>query len=120
MKVRTDYVTNSSSSSFIIVTKVNKCQELTDYMKEEYGKYGVGLLDKYLVKGVAEDEYGECYFGGHYIPESVAEELDPNTDYLVAEYITWTTDGDSNGDDAWLNDHIPDKFKEKIYESDSD
>lgn len=33
MKVRTDYVTNSSSSSFIVVTKVNKCQELIDYMK---------------------------------------------------------------------------------------
>ena len=120
MKVRTDYVTNSSSSSFIIVTKVNKCQELIDYMKEEYGKYGVSLLNEYLIKGVIENKYGDYYFGEHYIPESVAEELDPDVDYLIAEYITWTTDGDSNGDDAWLNDHIPVKFKEEIYTSEPD
>lgn len=53
MKVRTDYVTNSSSSSFIIVSKINKSQELLEYMKEEYGKYGLRLLDEYLVKALS-------------------------------------------------------------------
>ena len=119
MKIRTDYVTNSSSSSFIVVTKVNKCKELIDYMKEEYGKYGISLLDEYLVKGTTVDKYGDgdLSLGGYYIPKDVAEELDTNADYLVAEYIAYTTEGDSEGDDAWLNDHIPEQFKEEIYES---
>lgn len=120
MKIRADYVTNSSSSSFIIVSKINKSQELLDYMKEEYGKYGLRLLDEHLVKGVPDDGYGETVLAGHYIPSDVAEELAPEADYLVASYIALTNDGDTNGDDAWLNDHIPDKFKEKIYESSAD
>lgn len=117
MKVRTDYVTNSSSSSFIIISKVNKSQELLEYMKEEYGKYGLRLLDEYLVKGIVDEDE---YLAGHYIPSDVAAELDPNADYLVANYYTWTTEGDTEGDDAWLNDHIPRKFKEEVYESDPD
>lgn len=117
MKVRTDYVTNSSSSSFIIVSKINKSQELLEYMKEEYGKYGLRLLDEYLVKGIVDEDE---YLAGHYIPSDVAAELDPNADYLVANYYTWTTEGDTEGDDVWLNDHIPSKFKEEVYESDPD
>lgn len=117
MKIRTDYITNSSSSSFIIVSKINKCQELIDYMKEEFGKYGLNLIEEYLVKGVVND--GEL--GGYYgIPDDVVAKLDPNADYLVANYVAWSNEGDTNGDDAWLNDHIPDKFKEFIYESDAE
>ena len=51
MKYRMDYVTNSSSSSFICVAKVNKTDDLVKEMKEEYGKYGISLLDKYLETG---------------------------------------------------------------------
>lgn len=117
MKIRTDYVTNSSSSSFIVVSKVNNCEELVRYMQEEYGKYGVRLLNEQLTKGVA-DEYGEL--AGHYVPDEVIDELEPDSFYLVAEYITYTNDGDTNGDDAWLNDHIPDEYKTEIYQSDPD
>ena len=44
MKIRTDFVTNSSSSSFIVISKVDRTDELVNYLKEEYGKYGLELL----------------------------------------------------------------------------
>ena len=120
MKYRKDFVTNSSSSSFIVVNKVKYNEELRKYMREDYGKYGERLLEEHVVKGVAKEEYGEYLLSGSAIPDEVAEGLDAESYYLVASYIHYTTDGDSNGDDAWLNDHIPDEYKEHIYESDPD
>uniref|UniRef100_UPI00140ABAA3 hypothetical protein n=1 Tax=Lacrimispora amygdalina TaxID=253257 RepID=UPI00140ABAA3 len=40
--------------------------------------------------------------------------------YLLAEFYTYTTEGDTNGDDAWLYDHIPEEFKDRMYQGDSD
>ena len=36
--------------------------------------------------------------------------------YLQASFIEWTNDGDTEGDDAWLYQHIPSEFKEEVYE----
>ena len=48
MKIRRDFVTNSSSSSYVCVAKVDLCDELREYMKEEFGKFGLRLLDEYV------------------------------------------------------------------------
>lgn len=116
MKIRKDFVTNSSSSSFICVAKVNDCPELREYMKEEYGNFGLNLLSKYVVNGshvknLASDfdEFREyCNWNGI--------EINDDSLYLQAQFITYTTEGDTEGDDAFLYNHLPDQYMDVIYE----
>lgn len=123
MKIRTDYVTNSSSSSFICVAKVNKTDELMEFMKEEYGKYGVSLMDKLVVTGkrMKEDinvtwRYEEYL---DYCKENGIQ-IDDTTLFLSAMFYIFDSEGDGNKDDAWLYKHIPDKYIEEIYKGESD
>lgn len=132
MKLRVDFVTNSSSSSFIVISKINYCADLVNYMKEEYGRYGERLLNelilemrdpsKYITEKVEQeiaiygDDTSAIDFDGYYVPKRVIETLKQGDQYLIASYIETTNDGDSNGDDAWLMDHIPSKYKEEIYQ----
>lgn len=43
-------------------------------------------------------------------------EISDSDTYLQPEFIICTTEGDENGDDEWLYNHIPDEFKEEVYE----
>jgi hypothetical protein len=117
LKFRSGFVTNSSSSSFICVAKIDKSDEFIKYFKEEYGKYGIGLLDEYLVSGEqikADDNYNYEELKD-YCRENGIELKDKDL-YLQARFIAWTTEGDSEEDDAWLYEHIPTQYKEEIYE----
>lgn len=117
MKIRAGFVTNSSSSSFICVAKVKKNKELLDFFKEEYGKYGLRLLDEYLFTGKQVKENDICDFENflEYCREEGIEIPDDEL-FLSARFISWTNDGDTEGDDAWLYEHIPDKYMEEIYD----
>lgn len=39
MKFRSGFVTNSSSSSYIVVSQVDKTPEFMEFVKEELGRY---------------------------------------------------------------------------------
>lgn len=118
MKTRIDFVTNSSSSSYLCVAKIDLNDELREYMKEEFGKFGLRLLDEHLKTGaqIKESCNGDIYFH----MEDRLDELDDNGHYLGARFVSWSTEGDTEGDDAFLYNHIPDKFKSEIYQERDD
>lgn len=118
MKIRTNFVTNSSSSSYVILTKINLCDELKQYMRDEFGRYGLRLMDEMFVTGagIKNNEDGDAWdcCDDHELWDVIEDE----STYLCARFIAWTNDGDSNGEDAWLYEHIPDEYKTDIYETD--
>ena len=115
MKFRMGFVTNSSSSSFICIAKVKMCDELKKYMKEEYGRFGERLLDYYVEKGsdILSSSYNKIAETLDWV--DMSDEIEEDEYYISAEFITSTNDGETNGDDAFLYEAIPDGYMEEIY-----
>lgn len=115
MKIRSDFVTNSSSSSYVCIAKVDLTDELRAYMKEEFGKFGERLLKEQLESGksIRETPYSETFE----IMEQngLLGQLEDGTFYLQASFVEWSNDGDQNGEDAFLYENLPDRFKHEIY-----
>lgn len=112
VKVRQDFVTNSSSSSFVVIYEVDYNEKLKEYLKEEFGKYGIGLAEGYfwLGKDIKKDRPYEIL---DYIDE---ENIEDDKYYFSASFLEWTNGSEGEeGDDAWLARHLPDEYIVEIY-----
>ena len=119
MKIRKDFVTNSSSSSYICIAKIDMGNELIDYIKEEFGRYGIKLLKKYARKGsdIKNSKYDQIKEYLEY--QDMLYLLEDEAYYLDASFVVWSTEGDCDGDDAFLYSHIPDEYKEEIFRTEA-
>lgn len=119
MKIRRDFVTNSSSSSYLCIAKVDLTDELRAYMKEEYGKFGLRLLDEQVVSGKEIREKNADDLLDYFEDYGLLSQLEDDEHYLGAWFIEWTNDGDTEDDDAFLYNVLPDKFKHEIFNQQS-
>jgi len=112
MKIRNGFVSNSSSSSFLVVYEINYSDELKQFIQEEFGNYGLKTSEKYIInkdKVEKELQYNDINM------EELDKPLKEDNYYILANRIAWSTEGDSEGDDCWLIDHIPNEYKNNIY-----
>jgi hypothetical protein len=109
-------VTNSSSSSYVVLYEITRCPELDAFIKEEYGKYGLGLLDKYVKRGREMDRREFEYLDDAlYLGDKPESAYSPDKDYLKAVFYTYCTEGDEEGDDVFLATIIPDQYKKEVW-----
>ena len=113
MKYRMGFVTNSSSSSYLCVFKVEMCEELEEYIREEFGRHGNRLLESRIFDG---DSFAEILHDDYGLEEEdMGIDIDKDGSYLIGEFVEWTNEGDHDDDGAVLSRYIPDEYIEEIY-----
>ena len=115
MKFRSGFVTNSSSSSYIVVSQVDKTPEFMEFVKEEFGRYGVELAERVICNPVHGEKYGEYEICGKIVYDTSVD-LDTENTYMCAEYVEWTDECKKDNEAAWLRDRLPKEFYTDVYD----
>ena len=115
-KIRLDFVTNSSSSSYLVVYKINDFKEFRDYIKDEYGKCGLRLFENEMTTLENMDKYyKEQFINSLDDPDN----FDKNTILVAGNCYTYTTEEDQDSEVILLTQQLPKQFKELLYRGES-
>jgi hypothetical protein len=111
MKIHSGFVTNSSSSFFVIIYKINLSDELVNFIKTEFGFRGLDKFTKALIK---KDKAIEKIEQEVILNDNEKAFFDDNGNYI--EWYEYSGEDCRCGPLNEMIEAIPDKFKEFAYE----